>query len=63
MASVALRFKYGKPILDRAVRYAIDIYDGLKIALLSMDSTLRPNIGVGMPTDVTVCGVTPATPS
>jgi len=33
--------KYGKPILDRAVRYGIDIYDGLKIALLSMDSTLR----------------------
>mgnify|MGYP002652535214 CR=1 FL=1 len=46
--------KYGKPILDRAVRYGIDIYDGLKIALLSMDSTLRSNLGVGMPLDVTV---------
>jgi putative proteasome-type protease len=46
--------KYGKPILDRAVRYGIDIYDGLKIALLSMDSTLRSNIGVGMPIDVAV---------
>ena len=46
--------KYGKPILDRAVRYGIDIYDGLKIALLSMDSTLRSNLGVGMPIDVTV---------
>jgi putative proteasome-type protease len=46
--------KYGKPILDRAVRYGIDIYDGLKIALLSMDSTMRSNLGVGMPIDVTV---------
>ena len=46
--------KYGKPILDRAVRNGIDIYDGLKIALLSMDSTLRSNLGVGMPLDVTV---------
>ena len=36
--------KYGKPILDRAVRYGIDIYDGLKIALMSMDSTLRSNL-------------------
>jgi putative proteasome-type protease len=46
--------KYGKPILDRAVRHGIDIYDGLKIALLSMDSTLRSNLGVGMPLDVVV---------
>ena len=46
--------KYGKPILDRAVKYGIDIYDGLKIALLSMDSTLRSNLGVGMPIDITV---------
>jgi putative proteasome-type protease len=44
--------KYGKPILDRAVRYGIDIYDSLKIALISMDSTLRSNLSVGMPIDV-----------
>lgn len=46
--------KYGKPILDRAVRHGIDLYDALKIGLLSMDSTLRSNIGVGMPLDVVV---------
>ena len=46
--------KYGKPILDRAVRYGIDLYDALKIALISMDSTLRSNLGVGMPIDVAV---------
>lgn len=36
------------------MRYGIDIYDGLKIALLSMDSTIRSNLGVGMPIDVLV---------
>jgi len=46
--------KYGKPILDHAVSYNIDLYDGLKIALLSMDSTIRSNLGVGMPIDIFV---------
>ena len=44
--------KYGKPILDRAVHFGVDIYDALKIALISMDSTLRSNLSVGMPLDV-----------
>jgi putative proteasome-type protease len=44
--------KYGKPIPDRAAIYSIDLYDALKISLLSMDSTLRSNLGVGMPLDV-----------
>src|SRR6202008_3939086 len=42
----------GKPILDRAVIYSIDLYDALKIALIYMDSTLRSNLSVGMPLDV-----------
>ena len=44
--------KYGKPILDRAVRFGVDLHDALKIALLSMDSTMRSNLGVGLPIDV-----------
>jgi putative proteasome-type protease len=44
--------KYGKPILDRAVKYSTDIYDALKIGLISMDSTMRSNLGVGLPIDV-----------
>ena len=44
--------KYGKPILDRAVRHTTDIYDALKLALISMDSTMRSNLGVGLPLDV-----------
>lgn len=43
--------KYGKPILDRAVSYNTDIEDALKLGLLSMDSTMRSNLGVGMPID------------
>jgi len=46
--------KYGKPILDRAVQFGIDLHDALKIALLSMDSTMRSNLGVGMPIDIMV---------
>jgi putative proteasome-type protease len=46
--------KYGKPILDRAVHFDIELQDALKIGLLSMDSTLRSNLGVGMPIDVAV---------
>ena len=46
--------KYGKPILDRAVSYGTDLYDSLKIALISMDSTMRSNLSVGLPIDIAV---------
>ncbi|HRE20986.1 MAG TPA: peptidase [Rhabdaerophilum sp.] len=46
--------KYGKPILDRAVTYKSDLYDALKLGLISMDSTMRSNLGVGLPIDVLV---------
>lgn len=46
--------KYGKPVLDRAITYDVDLYDGLKISLISMDSTMRSNLGVGMPIDILV---------
>ena len=46
--------KYGKPVLDRAISYDVDLYDALKIGLISMDSTMRSNLGVGMPIDVLV---------
>jgi putative proteasome-type protease len=46
--------KYGKPILDRAVTYKTDLYDALKIGLISMDSTMRSNLGVGLPIDIAV---------
>ena len=46
--------KYGKPVLDRAISFDTDVYDGLKIGLISMDSTMRSNLGVGLPIDVLV---------
>jgi putative proteasome-type protease len=46
--------KYGKPVLDRAISFDTDLYDALKIGLISMDSTMRSNIGVGLPIDILV---------
>jgi putative proteasome-type protease len=46
--------KYGKPILDRIVRPDTTLEDGQKAVLLSMDSTLRSNLSVGMPLDLAV---------
>jgi putative proteasome-type protease len=36
------------------VQYGTDLYDALKIALISMDSTMRSNLGVGLPIDFTL---------
>lgn len=44
--------KYGKPILDRVVTPETSIEDGRKAVLISMDSTMRSNLSVGMPLDL-----------
>jgi putative proteasome-type protease len=46
--------KYGKPVLDRAVTYEMALYDALKVGLVSIDSTMRSNLSVGMPIDLLV---------
>ena len=46
--------KYGKPVLDRAMHYDVELYEALKTSLISMDSTMRSNLGVGLPIDVLV---------
>ncbi|MGL6211116.1 MAG: proteasome-type protease [Paracoccaceae bacterium] len=46
--------KYGKPILDRVVKPHTSLLDAQKAVLLSMDSTLRSNLSVGMPLDLCV---------
>jgi putative proteasome-type protease len=46
--------KYGKPILDRVVKPSTSLEDGQKAVLLSMDSTVRSNLSVGMPLDLAV---------
>lgn len=44
--------KYGKPILDRVVDYSLSLKDAAKCALISLDSTIRSNLSVGLPLDV-----------
>jgi putative proteasome-type protease len=47
-------FKYGKPILDRVVRPSTSLAEGRKVVFLSMDSTMRSNLSVGMPLDLAI---------
>jgi putative proteasome-type protease len=47
--------KYGRPILDRGVRYgATSLEDAARYAMISIDSTMRSNITVGPPIDLVV---------
>lgn len=46
--------KYGKPILDRMINSDISIADAARIALLSLDSTMRSDLTVGPPIDLVV---------
>ena len=46
--------KYGKPILDRTITPETELPLALKAVFLSMDSTLRSNLSVGMPLDLAV---------
>jgi putative proteasome-type protease len=47
--------KYGRPILDRAVRYdSTPLEQATKLALISLDSTMRSNLTVGPPVDLVV---------
>jgi len=46
--------KYGKPILDRALRHDTELKEAVKVALISFDSTLRSNLAVGLPLDLMI---------
>ncbi len=47
--------KYGRPILDRGVRYERNtLDDAARYALISIDSTMRSNVTVGPPIDMLV---------
>jgi putative proteasome-type protease len=46
--------KYGKPILDRVITPATRLDEAAKCALVSMDSTLKSNLSVGLPLDLLV---------
>jgi putative proteasome-type protease len=45
--------KYGRPILDRGVRFHLTtLQEAAKFALISLDSTMRSNVTVGPPIDL-----------
>lgn len=46
--------KYGKPIIDRVVTPSSTLDEAAKCALVSMDSTLKSNVSVGLPLDLLV---------
>ncbi|MBQ0930730.1 proteasome-type protease [Ideonella sp. 4Y16] len=46
--------KYGKPILDRVLTPTTPLDQAAKCALVSMDSTLKSNLSVGLPLDLLV---------
>ena len=46
--------KYGKPVLDRMISPITPLDEASKCALVSMDSTLKSNLSVGLPLDLLV---------
>jgi len=46
--------KYGKPVLDRVITPDTPLDEAAKCVLISMDSTLKSNLSVGLPLDMAV---------
>ena len=44
--------KYGKPILDRVIEEGLSLAQVAKCCLISMDSTIKSNLSVGLPLDL-----------
>jgi putative proteasome-type protease len=44
--------KYGKPIMDRVVKYHLPLKPAAKAIIVSFDSTMRSNLTVGLPIDL-----------
>lgn len=44
--------KYGKPIMDRVVDGDLSLDEAAKCCLISMDSTMKSNLSVGLPLDL-----------
>ncbi|CAK0765001.1 putative proteasome-type protease [Gammaproteobacteria bacterium] len=46
--------KYGKPILDRVIKRDITLERAARVALVSMNSTIRSNVTVGPPVELLI---------
>ena len=55
--------KYGKPVLDRVLTPDTPLDEAAKCALVSMDSTLKSNLSVGLPLDPVVYEPTALAPT
>ncbi|MGA9659810.1 MAG: peptidase [Asticcacaulis sp.] len=49
--------KYGRPILDRALKADMEFEEAVKLLCVSFDSTIRSNAGVDLPIDLQVQNV------
>lgn len=54
--------KYGRPILVRAFDPDMSIEAAVKLLMVSFDSTIKANLSVGPPLDLSVCEVDTMTP-
>lgn len=46
--------KYGKPILDRTIKRSVNLERAARVALVSMNSTIRSNVTVGPPVELLI---------
>lgn len=46
--------KYGKPIMDRVIKRHTDLERAARVALVSMNSTIRSNVTVGPPVELLI---------
>ena len=46
--------KYGKPVIERTITHETPLAEGVRTALVSMDLTVRSNLSVGLPLDLTI---------
>ncbi len=46
--------KYGRPIIDRVLRHDTTLAYAAQCALISVDSTMKSNLSVGLPLDLTI---------
>lgn len=46
--------KYGKPMLDRLLTTQLGLDDAARLALVSIDATIRSNVTVGLPIDLAI---------
>jgi len=47
--------RHGQPVMDLLMHFNVPLTDAIKICLISMESSLKSNMSVGLPLDLLVC--------